>query len=156
DAASRSATCARPNKATRHPPVVRFQYSLPVSTATFANVGIKRPPANIFFSGVLYLTLAYELAAGRARMSNPLHEIGLNLPATAIKKGRRSISGTANPFHREQNNAQRSRHSFRDPRGLRTVAFAVGRLQRVLRPLRRHRAFARDHGHDVGALLRRR
>jgi hypothetical protein len=39
--------------------VVRFQHSHPISASTFANVGIKGPPANIDASGALDLTFAF-------------------------------------------------------------------------------------------------
>jgi GNAT superfamily N-acetyltransferase len=63
---------------------------------------------------------------------------------------------SAAPIQTESFDVPNSHHPLRHPPGLRAMASAVGRLQRVLWPLGTHRACARNHCHDLGTLFRRR
>jgi hypothetical protein len=57
--------------------VVRCQHSHPVAADTFADVGIKGPPAKYVSGGASDLTFAFDIATGWWRTSNPLRQPAL-------------------------------------------------------------------------------
>ena len=92
----------------------------------------------------------------RRRHVDPPNEIDPLRTAPLMK---RTVTGLARPRRAPSMNAESPMSSelsdpLCDPAGLRPMASVVGRIQRVLRAVGRDRAFPRDYGDDVGALLR--